>query len=127
MGGRGHWRKAALFPLLAPGGDGFPADAPVVRVHLVDDDHGGRRVLVEDVHQELCGASDQRGLLFRCGAVAGDADVDEGHGGSWDADSQGARSARRRTAGLSPSANRRARAWSSGVAKPMPRRGPARI
>ena len=53
--------------------------APVVGVHLVDDDVGELRVLAEHALQRAGDLGDYLSLLFGRGTVASDEDVDEWH------------------------------------------------
>jgi hypothetical protein len=60
---------------LAPYRDAFPANAPVVSFHLVDDHHRGGWVFVQHTRQQVGDALDEFGLLFRSGTFTGDLDV----------------------------------------------------
>ena len=59
---------------------GDAADAPVVGVHFVDDDHGGGFVFAQNVVEEIGCSFDELALLLRgYVAFAGDFDVYIGH------------------------------------------------
>src|SRR4030042_2891271 len=66
-------------PGLAPGRDRFSADPPVVGLHLFDQNHRGRGVFPQYVHQHLRHPADHLGLFLRCHPAAGDLDVHERH------------------------------------------------
>lgn len=53
-----------LLRSLAPLRNGYSADSPVVRINFVNDYHGGFGVLVQNVHEHLCGAFDKLVLLL---------------------------------------------------------------
>ena len=42
-----------LLPLPTPPGNRFAAHAPVVRIHLVDDDDRGSRIFPQDAHKQF--------------------------------------------------------------------------
>ena len=62
--------------------DGFTVDAVVGHRHLIDDDHEMRRVLAKHIGDEFGNPRDKLFLLLRSRrfAVAGEFDVDVGHG-----------------------------------------------
>src|SRR5476649_205969 len=68
----------ARFP--AALGYALAADAPVIRIHLVNDHDRGLRIFIQYPHHQLRGAFDQFGFLLRRRAVTGYLDINKWHG-----------------------------------------------
>src|SRR5688572_2111939 len=88
---RGVWRRGGVdaqgmaagsfsLLLLAELGGEHPGEAPVLRLHFIDDDVRVFREFSEDALQGPCDFSDDLRFLRGGRAVFGDADVYVGHG-----------------------------------------------